>query len=209
MFLFVRLSPAWKSPFVIPTSPLQVSVGFWRERHESLKFAAVRGSPKPAVRGRSKPPSAAHPSRPFAGDRRCHLRLTQAHRSQEIDAAISGSHKPAVCGRSPPAVCGSPKPTVRGRSMTPSAAHTSRPFVGDRRCNPRLNQARSLREIDVAISGSPKPAVHGRLMPLITAHPSTPFTEDRRHRPRSPKPTIRGRTMLPSAAHPSRQIACL
>ncbi len=106
---------AWKSPFVIPTSPLQVSVGFWRERHESLKFAAVRGSPKPAVRGRSKPPSAAHPSRPFAGDRWRRLRLTQADRSWEIDAAIRGSPKHVVCGR----------------STSPLAAHPSRPFMGD------------------------------------------------------------------------------
>ncbi len=58
--------------------------------------AAVRDSSKPAVRGRSMPPSAAHPSPPFAGDRRRRPQFTQACHSREITAAVRGLPKTAA-----------------------------------------------------------------------------------------------------------------
>ncbi len=61
--------------------------------------AAIRGSSRPIVRGRSTLPSAAHPGPPFVGDRRRRAWLPQAHHSREIDDAILGSPKPA--GRHP------------------------------------------------------------------------------------------------------------
>ncbi len=92
--------------------------------------AAVRGSFKPAVRGRSTPPSAAHPGPPIAGDRIRHSRV--------IEAAVRGS----------------PRPADHGRSKPPSAAHPSPPFAGDRRRRPWFLQARRSREIDAAVRGS-------------------------------------------------------
>ncbi len=129
--------------------------------------AAVRGSLKPTVRGRSTLPSTVHPSPPFAGDRRHRPRLTQAHRSWEIDAAVHGS----------------PKPAVRGRSVPSSVAHSSPPFVGDQRCRPRFTQARRSREISAFVRGSLKPTVRGRSMLPSVAHPSPPFAGDQRCRP--------------------------
>ncbi len=106
--------------------------------------AAIRGSLKTAVSGRSTPLSVAHPRPPLAGDRcRC-PRLTQAHRLRKIDAAIHGSPKTAVCGRSKP-LTGSHKPAVCGRSTLLSMAHLSLPFAGDQRHCPWLTQARRLK----------------------------------------------------------------
>ncbi len=89
------------------------------------------------------PLSAAHPSPPFAGDRRRRPRLTQARRSREISTAVRGSPKlaahssppsagkanpPTVAPSSHAAIRSSPKPAaVRRRLTLPSAALPSPP----------------------------------------------------------------------------------
>ncbi len=145
-----------------------VSVPRLTQAHRSRVIAAaVLGSPKPAVRGRSTPLSAAHSSPPFVGDQCCRPRFTQARRSREIDATVRGSLKP----------------TVRGRSTPPSMVHPSPPFAGDRRHRPRLTQAHRSWEIDAAVHGSPKPAVRGRSVASSVAHSSPPFVGDQCCRP--------------------------
>ncbi len=82
-------------------------------------------------------PTAAWKSQPFAENRRDHPRLTQAHRSREIDSAVRGSPKPAVSGERQPAVHGSPKPAAV-RSHRKSAARGHRKPTDRRSCAPGL-----------------------------------------------------------------------
>ncbi len=126
---------------------------------ESLKSAAVCGSFKPDVRGRSTPPSAAHPGPPIAGDIRHRPRLSEARRSL----------KSAVRRESQPAVRGSLKPAVRGSLMSrrhPRLPQVCRPWGKPTR-RPRLTQARRL------------PLTQARRPPLTPAQ--VPLIQSTRH----------------------------
>ncbi len=102
-------------PAAIPCQPLT------QARHSWEIDATVRGSPRPAIRGRSR-------RRPW---------LTQTRRSQEITPPFAGDHA-AVRGSPRPAVHGRLRrrprltQTHRSREITPpSAAHPGPPFAGN------------------------------------------------------------------------------